>query len=238
MTKYAANAMLATKISFMNEVATLCDAVGADVEEVRRGIGTDSRIGFQFIYPGLGFGGSCFPKDIRALERLGERMGAPQRIVAAVDHVNQGARERFVERVVEAFHGDLKGRTLAVWGLAFKPMTDDMREAPSVTIVEGLLEQGARVRAFDPVAMDVARGIFQDRVTLAENAYQAVEGADGLLLITEWNEFRHPDFKRVRSAMKDAPVVFDGRNIWDPKALVEQGFVYHGIGRPVSRPGS
>lgn len=234
MTKYAANTMLATKISLMNEIAALCEAVGADVEEVRRGIGTDSRIGFPFIFPGLGFGGSCFPKDIRALSRLGDELSTPQKIATAVDEVNQEVRERFLERIKNSYD-DIAGKTLAVWGLAFKPRTDDMREAPSVTLIEGLLEAGARVQAFDPVAMPTASHVFGDRIRLTADAYAALRGAHGLVLVTEWEEFRHADFERMAQSL-ERKVVFDGRNIWDPAKLVQLGFEYHGVGRPTQKP--
>jgi len=229
LTKYAANAMLASRISFMNEIANLCDKVGADVGEVRKGIGTDSRIGSSFLFPGIGYGGSCFPKDVKALLLIGEHAGAPLQVVAAVDRVNEAQRVVLVPRI-EAHLGGLRGKVVAVWGLAFKPRTDDLREAPALAVVEALLARGAAVRAYDPKAVPAARRLLGDRVTFCHRSYEAVEGADALVLATEWNEFREPDFPRVRSLMRH-PAIFDGRNIYNPHHLREMGFHYEAIGR-------
>jgi len=229
LTKYAANAMLASRISFMNEIANLCDRLGADVNEVRRGMGTDSRIGSSFLFPGIGYGGSCFPKDVKALIKTGEEAGVDLHVVKAVDRTNEAQRRSLVPRI--AVHlGALSGKVIAVWGLAFKPRTDDMREAPAAAIIDGLLEGGAAVRAYDPKAMGVARRVYGDRVRFCRRSYEAVEGADALVVATEWNEFREPDFARVKSLMRHA-AVFDGRNIYNPQVLREMGFHYEGIGR-------
>jgi UDPglucose 6-dehydrogenase len=227
MSKYAANAMLATKISFINEIANLCERTGADVEEVRRAIGLDRRIGPHFIFPGLGYGGSCFPKDLQAMIAMGKGDSA---LLGAVATVNAGQKSRFVEKIQKHFGADLRGRVFAVWGLAFKPRTDDMREAPSIAIIESLLGVGATIRAYDPEAMENARKLFGDRIAYARRNYDALEGSDALLLITEWNEFRRPDFRRVKELMK-SPVIFDGRNVYDPAELKKLGFVCYGIGR-------
>lgn len=229
LTKYAANAMLASRISFMNEIANLCDRVGADVNEVRRGIGTDSRIGSSFLFPGIGYGGSCFPKDVKALLKIGDEAGLPLRVVAAVDGTNDEQRRSLVPRI-EQHLGTLKDQVVAIWGLAFKPRTDDMREAPAIAVIEGLLAGGAAVRAYDPKAMPSARRVLGDRVHFCNRSYEAVEGADALVVATEWNEFREPDFKRIKSLMRHA-AVFDGRNIYNPQTLRELGFHYEGIGR-------
>ena len=229
MTKYAANAMLATKISFMNDIALLCDVMGADVNQVRRGIGSDPRIGHKFIYPGIGYGGSCFPKDVKALVRAGEENSHALRILQAVEDVNDNQKQVMVKKVMAQFGQDLTGKHFAMWGLSFKPETDDMREAPSVVIANALLEAGATVAAYDPVAMEEAKHQLGDRITYANEAYVALEGADALLLVTEWREFRMPNWDRVKEAMQ-TPVVIDGRNIFDAKALRDQGFVYQGIG--------
>ena len=232
MTKYAANAMLATKISFINEIARLCDAYGADVEEVRNGIGSDSRIGYKFIYPGVGYGGSCFPKDIKALIKMGANVGYDSRILKAVENVNQDQKLLLVEKLKAHFGDALQGRTFAVWGLAFKPQTDDMREAPSIVIINALIAAGARVQAYDPIATSEAKRIFGENpaLCLMNDEYQALENADALLLITEWRQFRYPNFVRMKELMKH-PVLFDGRNQYDPKQLQELGFTYYGIGR-------
>jgi UDPglucose 6-dehydrogenase len=230
LSKYAANAMLATRISFMNEVAVLCDQVGADVDAVRRGVGSDSRVGVSFLFPGIGYGGSCFPKDVKALVRMGQDAGAPMRIVEAVDQANEAQRTLLVPRIEKHLDG-LTGKTVAVWGLSFKPQTDDIREAPALYLIEGLLRKGARVRAYDPKAMDAARRVLGDRVTFCGKSYQAVEGADALVVATEWNAFREPDFPRVKSLMRN-PAIFDGRNLYNPQLLREMGFHYEGIGRP------
>ncbi len=229
LTKYAANAMLASRISFMNEIANLCDRVGADVGEVRKGIGTDSRIGSSFLFPGIGYGGSCFPKDVKALLLIGKEAGLIMNVVGAVDRVNEAQRVVLVPRI-EAHLGGLKGKVVAVWGLAFKPRTDDLREAPALAVIEELLARGAAVRAYDPKAMGAARRILGDRVTFCPRSYEAVEGADALVLATEWNEFREPDFERVRLLMRHA-AIFDGRNIYNPRHLRELGFHYEGVGR-------
>jgi UDPglucose 6-dehydrogenase len=229
LTKYAANAMLATRISFMNEIANFCDKVGADVRQVRMGMGTDSRIGPSFLFPGLGYGGSCFPKDVKALVRMGEDSGSPFRVVSAVDEANDAQKAVLVPRIARHL-GGLEQKVVAVWGLAFKPRTDDMREAPAVAVIEALLAGGARVRAYDPKALKAARRLLGDRVTYCNKSYEAVEGADALVLVTEWAEFREPDFPRVKSLMR-RPSLFDGRNIWNPGPLRSMGFHYEGIGR-------
>jgi UDPglucose 6-dehydrogenase len=229
LTKYAANAMLATRISFMNEMANYCDRVGADVRQVRLGIGTDSRIGASFLFPGTGYGGSCFPKDVKALIRMGGEAGVSMSVVGAVDRTNEAQKAILVPRVA-AHLGGLAGRTVAVWGLAFKPRTDDMREAPAIAVIEALLAGGARVRAYDPKAEEQARRIFGERILLCARAYEAVTGADALVVVTEWSEFREPDFAKVRELMRQ-PAIFDGRNIYDPRVLREMGFHYEGIGR-------
>jgi len=227
--KYAANAMLATKISFMNEVANLCELVGADVDQVRKAIGADRRIGSSFLFPGVGYGGSCFPKDVKAVMKSASDRGYNFRILGAVDAVNQKQKERLVAKMQQHF-GNLSGKTIALWGLAFKPRTDDMREAPAIPIIERLLEKGARVRAFDPAAAPVAKKIFDDRIALCERSYDALNGADALAIVTEWNEFREPDFEKMKSLLK-SPVVFDGRNIYTPEQMRALGFTYFSIGR-------
>jgi len=229
LTKYAANAMLAARISFMNEMANYCDRVGADVRHVRMGMGSDSRIGSSFLFPGVGYGGSCFPKDVKALLRMGEAAGVPLPVVEATERTNAAQKKVLVPRIA-AHLGGLEGKEVAVWGLAFKPRTDDMREAPAISVIEGLLAGGARVRAYDPKAEEQARRVFGDRLTFAGKAYEAVVGADALVVVTEWNEFREPDFARIRSLMRH-PAIFDGRNIYDPRVLRELGFHYEGIGR-------
>ncbi|MDY0381890.1 MAG: UDP-glucose/GDP-mannose dehydrogenase family protein [Candidatus Cloacimonadaceae bacterium] len=233
MTKYAANALLATKISFINEISRLCEAYGADVEEVRNGIGSDSRIGYKFIYPGVGYGGSCFPKDIKALIHMSSEVGCDSRILKAVEAVNQDQKHLLVQKLISHFGQNLQGKTFAVWGLAFKPQTDDMREAPATVIIRALIAAGAKVRAFDPVAMNEAKRILGnlEGFILCSDEYEALKGADAMLLITEWRQFRYPDFKRIKAELKEA-VIFDGRNQYDPKSLRELGFTYYGIGRP------
>ncbi|HUV38730.1 MAG TPA: UDP-glucose/GDP-mannose dehydrogenase family protein, partial [Planctomycetota bacterium] len=228
MTKYAANAMLAARISFMNEIANLCERMNADVDDVRRAIGADQRIGQSFLFPGVGFGGSCFPKDIAALEAMGAENDLPMEIVTAVRSVNARQRDIFVRKVFDHFGDDLTGRTLAVWGLAFKPRTDDMREAPAVTIIERLLAAGAKVRAHDPEAGETARAVLDGRIDFCNINYDCLEGADALLVITEWNEFRHPDFEKIRSLLK-TPVIFDGRNIYPRSKMKELGFTYYAM---------
>jgi UDPglucose 6-dehydrogenase len=240
ITKYAANAMLATRISFMNTIARLCESVGADVSQVRAGIGSDSRIGPSFLFAGIGYGGSCFPKDVKALAHTLRREGIDDAILAGVEQVNEAQKRLLADAVLEQFGPDLSGRSFAVWGLAFKPETDDMREAPSLTVVRALCEAGARVRAHDPEAGHEARRYFADllasgALTLCERSYECAEGADALLVLTEWAPYRVPDFARLQGAMK-APVVFDGRNIWDPQRMAELGFRYLSIGRPRVEP--
>ncbi len=229
LTKYAANAMLATRISFMNEIALLCEKVGAKVDGIRKGLGLDRRIGPSFLFPGAGYGGSCFPKDIKALLRTAEDHGVELHILRTVEKVNEAQKRLLVEKLMKHYGGDISGKTIAVWGLSFKPRTDDMREAPAITVIEMLLEAGATVRASDPVAMDVAREIFGDRITYHQKNYDALEGADAMLLLTEWNEFRYPDFELMKATMRE-PLVFDGRNILNRRRLEEVGFTYYGIG--------
>jgi UDPglucose 6-dehydrogenase len=231
LTKYAANAMLASRISFMNEIALLCERLGSNVDNVRKGIGLDRRIGPSFLFPGIGYGGSCFPKDIQALLRTGEDAGVDMKVLRAIEDVNKSQKELLVLKVLEHYEGDIEGRTFAAWGLSFKPRTDDMREAPAITVIEKLLEHGAKVRASDPVAMDVARGIFGDRIAYFSKNYDALSGADALLLLTEWNEFRYPDFELMKETLNE-PVIFDGRNILNPRKLRDLGFTYYGIGIP------
>jgi UDPglucose 6-dehydrogenase len=230
MTKYAANAFLATKISFMNELANLCEATGADIDLVRKGMGADPRIGPQFLFAGLGYGGSCFPKDIRALLNTSANNEHRLRILEAVDQVNRDQRQIFIRKIEQHFGGAVKGKYITVWGLSFKPNTDDMREAPSVTIIESLLSAGVRISVHDPVALNEAKSRFGSRVAYFENNYEALRNADALVIATEWNEFRRPDFDRMLSLMR-SPVIFDGRNIYDPIRLAEKGFHYYGIGR-------
>ena len=229
MSKYAANAMLATKISFINEIACLCEALRADVSEVRRAISLDRRIGPHFIFPGVGYGGSCFPKDIRAMISMaGDNRAMP--LLTAVEHVNERQKGRLFDKVKNHFGDDLSRLTFAIWGLAFKPRTDDMRDAPSIVVIKALLDAGSRVQAFDPEAMEEARKIFGDRIQYTHRNYDALHGAAALLILTEWNEFRRPDFTRIKSLLKQ-PVIFDGRNIFDPADLRKLGFTYYSIGR-------
>jgi UDPglucose 6-dehydrogenase len=229
LTKYAANAMLATRISFMNDIAAICEKVGADVDMVRKGMGADRRIGYPFLFPGVGYGGSCFPKDVKALVATARDLGVEFDLLRAVERTNERQKKVMLNKAVKHF-GDLSGRQVGVWGLAFKPRTDDMREAPALPMIEGLLGKGAKVIAHDPVAQKVARRHFGDRVRYTETPYEAIEGVDALFVLTEWNEFRHPDFERMRSLMK-TPVIFDGRNVYDPSRMREAGFTYFGIGR-------
>jgi len=232
LTKYAANAMLATKISFMNEMANIAERVGADIEMVRHGIGSDARIGYSFIYPGAGYGGSCFPKDVQALERTAGQHGYQAQILRAVEAVNERQKDKLFELISRHFNGELKGKTIAVWGLAFKPNTDDMRAASSRNLLASLWQAGARVQAFDPEAMHEAERIFGQRsdLTLVGTANAAVQNADALVVVTEWKNFRSPDFNALASQLSDA-VIFDGRNIYDPDAVEEAGLAYYGIGR-------
>lgn len=232
MTKYAANAMLATRISFMNDIANLCERVGADVDQVRKGIGTDPRIGNKFLYPGCGYGGSCFPKDIKALSRIGRQAGYPMQIIDAVEAVNEQQKGIVFRKLSEAFGGNLQGKTIAVWGLAFKPETDDMREAPSLVVIDQLLAAGATVRAFDPVAMDEARRRLGDRITYCTNKMDAATGADAVALLTEWKQFRLPEWDKVKGVMR-GNVVVDGRNIYDAEELKQLGLQYSRIGRGI-----
>ncbi|MBI3301943.1 MAG: UDP-glucose/GDP-mannose dehydrogenase family protein [Deltaproteobacteria bacterium] len=231
MTKYAANAFLATRISFINEVANLCEKAGADVADVRRGIGFDRRIGHYFLFPGVGYGGSCFPKDVRAVIRTAEEGGVDFSLLKAVEAVNERQKRLLVEKVHARFGADLRGRKFAVWGIAFKPRTDDIREAPSLVIVEALLAAGAEVAVHDPEALGRAREVFGERVSYHRVNYDALTGADALLVVTEWNEFRRPDFSRMRALMK-TPVIFDGRNLYEPAVMQQEGFSYYPIGRP------
>ncbi|MGD9660033.1 MAG: UDP-glucose/GDP-mannose dehydrogenase family protein, partial [Porticoccaceae bacterium] len=232
LTKYAANAMLATKISFMNEMANIAERLGADIEKVRQGIGSDSRIGYSFIYPGCGYGGSCFPKDVAALQRTSQDIGYTPSLLAAVEEVNHKQKQVLFNKIHQHFDGKLAGKTIALWGLSFKPNTDDMRDAPSRVLMEALWAAGARVNAFDPVAMEEARHLYgeNDRLVLSESAMDAVQGADALAIVTEWKTFRSPDFDSLKAALRE-PVIFDGRNIYEPQNLKAKGFSYYGIGR-------
>jgi len=233
MTKYAANGMLATRISFMNEIANLCDEVGANVDFVRRGIGSDSRIGASFLFPGPGYGGSCFPKDVKALVKLAQDRGVPLDVLAAVESANERQKRILISKIRTALGGELKGRRIALWGLAFKAGTDDMREAPSLTLIDALLDEGVSICAHDPAAMDHARALVGNRIDYAETNYEALEGADALVVVTDWNEYRHPDFARVKRTLKQ-PVIVDGRNLYDVEKMRELGVRYVSIGRPSS----
>ena len=234
LTKYAANCMLATKISFMNEMAGLAEKLGADIEHVRHGIGSDPRIGYHFIYPGIGFGGSCFPKDVSAMIHMARQSGVEPLVLEAVDNRNDAQKRSLFDKIEAEFGGNLSGRTFAFWGLAFKPNTDDMREAPSRVLMEALWEVGARVRAYDPVAMDQCRSIYGNRadLELVDSKEKALEGADALVICTEWKAFKAPDFALVKDRLS-RPLVFDGRNIYDPAIMSRNGFTYHGVGRLV-----
>ncbi|MCP3144195.1 UDP-glucose dehydrogenase family protein [Pyxidicoccus xibeiensis] len=229
LTKYAANAMLATRISFMNDISALCEKVGADVDFVRKGLGSDKRIGYPFLFPGVGYGGSCFPKDVKALVATARDYGLELDLLRAVERTNERQKKLLVNKAVKHY-GTLEGKKFGVWGLAFKPKTDDMREAPAIEVIEGLIGKGAQVIAHDPVSAHTAKRVFGDRIRYASVPYEALEGVDGLFVVTEWNEFRHPDFERMKGLMK-TPVVFDGRNVYDPARMREQGFTYYGIGR-------
>jgi UDPglucose 6-dehydrogenase len=230
MTKYVANAMLATKISFINEMANLCERMGADINDVRRGIGHDERIGFQFLFPGAGYGGSCFPKDVNSLICMSRNLGVPVRLMEAVDHVNE-AQKRVLGQKIRAHYGDALGeKTLAIWGLAFKPRTDDIREAPSLVLIDELLQAGVQLRVHDPEAIGNVKALYGDRLVYCDRPYGALEGADGLAIVTEWQEFRRPDFELMRRLLRQ-PVIFDGRNLYEPRSLEPLGFTYYGIGR-------
>jgi len=230
MTKYVANAMLATKISFINEMANLCERMGADINDVRRGIGHDARIGFQFLFPGVGWGGSCFPKDIQALIAMARRHNHPAEILEAVYHINERQKGVLFDKIHRHFRGDLKDKTLALWGLAFKPRTDDVREAPSLALIERLLEAGTQVRVHDPEAMANLRATYGEKLVYCDRPYGALEGADALAIVTEWQEFRRPDFEVMRRLLRQ-PVIFDGRNLYETRTMHELGFTYYAIGR-------
>ena len=230
MTKYAANSFLATKISFMNEIANLCEKVGADAEMVRVGMSTDSRIGNKFLFPGLGYGGSCFPKDVKALIKTGAENDCEMSIIKAADNANKQQRQNFINKIIKRFGENLSGKTFAVWGLAFKPKTNDMREAPAITIINELLSRGAKIKGYDPKAFDCARFYFRDTIEYSTSAYEALSGADALLLLTEWNEFRRPDFEKVKQLLKQ-PIIFDGRNQFDNIRMNDKGFEYFCIGK-------
>jgi UDPglucose 6-dehydrogenase len=227
--KYAANALLATRISFMNEVANVCEMFGADVDRVRQAVGADRRIGPSFLFPGVGYGGSCFPKDVKALVKFSAEKKYDFKVLKAVESVNE-LQKRVLVKKLESHFGSLKGKTIAIWGLAFKPKTDDMREAPAIVIIRALLEHGAKVQAYDPEAQRVARGIFGNKIAYSAKSYDALKGADALVIVTEWHEFREPDFGRMRKLMR-SPVIFDGRNIYDPQQMKTHGFTYKSIGR-------
>jgi len=231
MTKYVANALLATKISFINEMANLCERMGGDINDVRRGIGHDSRIGFAFLFPGVGYGGSCFPKDVRALSAMASEHGIEPRMLDAVDLVNESQKNVMIEKVETHFEGQLRGKTMAVWGLAFKPKTDDIREAPALVLIDHLLKQGALVRVHDPEAMPNVRSIYGDRITLFDNSYEALQGADALAIMTEWNDYKRPNWEEVIKRMK-SPTIFDGRNLYDLARMTDRGIRYYSVGRP------
>jgi UDPglucose 6-dehydrogenase len=230
MIKYAANAMLATRISFMNDIANLCEIVGADVNMVRKGIGSDSRIGSKFLYPGCGYGGSCFPKDVKALIKTAQTCGYEMQVLKAVEAVNEKQKSILFDKLQKHYGGDLTGKTIALWGLAFKPDTDDMREAPSLVTIEKLLESGCRVKCYDPISIDEAKHRLGGKVIFSESIYHAAENADAILLLTEWKEFRVPNWQKVKAQMRQ-PLVIDGRNIYDKDELIENGFTYYSIGR-------
>ncbi len=230
LTKYVANSLLATKISFMNEIANLCDVVGADIKDIRKGIGSDIRIGPHFIFPGVGYGGSCFPKDVRALRHTSDEYGYHLDILESVTEVNRRQKMVMGRKIATEFGEDLTGKTFGIWGLSFKPNTDDMRDAPSIVIINELLERGAVVKVYDPEATEYAKTVLDDTVEFCSSSYDALDGSDALVLITEWTEFREPDFIRIKQLLK-SPVIFDGRNIWNHKKLIAAGFTYYGIGR-------
>jgi len=230
MTKYVANAMLATKISFINEMANVCEKLGADINEVRRGIGHDQRIGFQFLFPGPGYGGSCFPKDVNALIHLATSLDVPVALMEAVDRVNERQKRILPNKIRAHFRDRLKGKCLGIWGLAFKPRTDDIREAPALTLIDEMLKEGVQLRVHDPEAIPNAKAIYGEKLTYCDRPYSALEGVDGLAIVTEWQEFRHPDFEVMRRLMRE-PNIFDGRNLYEPKAMKANGFTYYNIGR-------
>jgi UDPglucose 6-dehydrogenase len=236
MTKYVANAMLATKISFINEMANLCEDLGADINDVRRGIGHDARIGFQFLFPGAGYGGSCFPKDVQAVLSMARQLGQPAHLIEAVERVNQAQKQILFRKIKKHFGEALSSKTLALWGLAFKPRTDDIREAPALALIDALLAEGVRVRVHDPEALANVRALYGARLVYCDRPYGALEGADGLAVVTEWQEFRRPDFEMMRRLML-APVIFDGRNLYEPKTMAGHGFTYYAIGRQASTAG-
>lgn len=235
MTKYAANAMLATKISFINEIAAICERTGADINDVRRGIGHDSRIGFAFLFPGVGYGGSCFPKDVRALAAVARAHDVTPRILEATHQVNEHQKGILLRKIREHFGGALSDKTIAIWGLSFKPGTDDIREAPSLVLIDGLLQHGAALRVYDPEAMDNVRKRYGNRLTYCQQRDEALDGADALVIVTEWKQFIHPDFDEMKRRLK-RPVIFDGRNIYNPHRMKDLGFTYYSIGRPPVRP--
>jgi len=230
MTKYVANAMLATKISFINEMANLCEVLGADINDVRRGIGHDERIGFQFLFPGAGYGGSCFPKDVKAVISMARQIRVPVDLMTAVERVNQAQKHVLFGKIQKHYGASLPEKTLAIWGLAFKPRTDDIREAPALTLIDALLAQGVPLRVHDPEALANVRALYGNRLVYCDRPYGALEGADGLAIVTEWQEFRRPDFELMRRLLR-APVIFDGRNLYEPRTMADHGFIYHAIGR-------
>lgn len=230
MTKYAANSMLATRISFMNDIANLCEIVGADVSAVKRGIGSDTRIGKKFLNAGCGYGGSCFPKDVKALIKTGKEYGYSMEVLEAVERVNERQKEVLFTKIMKHYGGHIRGKHFGMWGLSFKPATDDMREAPSLVLIDKLLEAGATVCAFDPVAMDEARRRIGDRIGYARNMYEALQGADAMIVVTEWQEFKVPKFTYIEKALREK-IIFDGRNIYSPDQMKEFGYVYYGIGK-------
>ena len=231
LTKYVANALLATKISFINEMANLCEAMNGDINDVRRGIGHDQRIGFAFLFPGVGYGGSCFPKDVRALSSMSNKLKLQPTILDAVDDVNNRQKQILIQRIESHFENNVSDKQFAIWGLAFKPKTDDIREAPALVLIDRLLEQGARVRVFDPEAMENVKEIYGDKLEYANRSIDALKGADVLVINTEWDVFRHPDFEEVKAMMAE-PVIFDGRNLYDTRQMEKAGFTYYSIGRP------
>jgi len=231
LTKYVANALLSTKISFINEMANLSERMGGDINDVRRGIGHDTRIGFAFLFPGVGYGGSCFPKDVRALVKMAEEHGVSPLIMQAVDDVNEAQKHVMIEKIGAHFGGNLRGKTITVWGLAFKPRTDDIREAPSLVLIDWLLTTGATIRVHDPEAMENVRAQYGDKLTYCAKAMTALDGADALAIMTEWGDYQRPEFKEIFQRMR-APVIFDGRNLYEPWTMERLGFTYHSIGRP------